>query len=277
MQRIDAHQHFWLLERGDYNWLTPELSTLYRDYLIDDLQPLLDKNRVHKTILVQAADSLNETNFMLDLADKNEVIGGVIGWIDMLGKEASSQLLQLANYPKFKGIRPMLQDIEDPTWMLNDKLTPIFQALIDNNLIFEALVKPIHLPYLNQLLVQHPGLKVVIDHGAKPNISSGQIKDWESWIQNIAENHPVYCKLSGLLTEAKQPATYADVYPYMQHLLNTFGHQRLMFGSDWPVLNLASDYTSWVNYVENFLCDLTLEQQRAVWHDNANKFYELHL
>ncbi|WP_158968647.1 amidohydrolase [Paraglaciecola sp. L3A3] len=275
MQRIDTHHHIWKLSRNDYHWLTPKLDVLYRDYLINDIEPILEKTNIIKTVLVQAADSLNETYFMLDIASKHAKIAGVIGWIDMLAEDALAQLQKLSIQPKFKGIRPMLQDISDPAWMLNDKLTPIFQALITHNLIFEALVKTEHLPYLKQLLERHPKLKVVINHGAKPNISSQKTKDWHTWIKAIAENHPVFCKLSGLVTEAQQPVKYTDISPYMTHILHSFGAERIMFGSDWPVINLASDYSTWIKYVERFVAPLSLQQQKAIWYDNAKQFYQL--
>ncbi|MEG3768486.1 amidohydrolase family protein [Alteromonas sp. 14N.309.X.WAT.G.H12] len=277
MQRIDAHQHFWQLDRQDYRWLTSDLSELYRDYLPEHLTGLMSQGNVEKTILIQAADSLDETYFMMKLANQHEFIAGVVGWIDMLAYDAVEQLQRLSQQPKFKGIRPMLQDLSDPAWILNDAFAPIFQALIDNNLSFDALVKTEHLPYLEQLIKRYPHLKVVINHGAKPDIASGKTQAWSDLIRSIAQNPNVYCKLSGLVTEAGIHNNYVHIFPYMQHLFECFGSSRLMFGSDWPVLNLASDYPRWITYVEHFVQAMTPAQQQAIWNNNAATFYNLTL
>ncbi|GAC16901.1 amidohydrolase family protein [Aliiglaciecola lipolytica] len=274
-QRIDSHQHFWLLSRGDYQWLTPQLDTLYRDYLPTHLIDLMHQANVHKTIVVQAADSVAETHYMLELAGQHDFIAGVVGWIDMLADEAVPQLQQLAGNAKFKGIRPMLQDIEDPAWILNKKLDPVFKALIANGLRFDALVKPVHLPYLVTLLERYPELKVVINHGAKPDIASGDTTLWYQSIRTISEFKNVYCKLSGLITEAGEHTEYKRISPFMQHLYDCFGASHLMYGSDWPVLNLAADYLTWSAYVERFIQDFDSTEQQAIWHDSAAKFYDI--
>lgn len=277
MQRIDSHQHFWTLSRNDYHWLSPELEVLYRDYLVEDIVPLLRQAKIEKTILVQAAQSIEETEFLLNIASQHDFVAGVVGWIDMLHVDAVEQLNRLCRFAKFKGIRPMLQILDEPDWILNPKLTPVFNALIANNLCFEALIKPVHLPFLTQLLQRYPALKVVIDHAAKPDIASGETTQWLSDLRAIAQNYPIFCKLSGLLTEAQNNATYDDIEPYMQHIVDCFGSQRILFGSDWPVVNLAADYMTWLNYVERFLQRFNQTQQQAIWYENANIFYQLNL
>lgn len=273
MIRIDSHQHFWQLSRGDYSWLTPELEILYRDFLPADLAPLLEKSAVKQTVLVQAATSTAETEFMLKIASETEFVAGVVGWVDMESPEAVSQLEYFSQSSYFKGIRPMIQDIDDPNWMLKSELEPVFNALIDRNLSFDALVLPQHLDALHTLLLRYPPLKVVIDHGAKPEIANNSSPQWFEKISRIAADTAAYCKLSGLVTEAGTDAPLEQLTPYMDHLLASFGPDRLMWGSDWPVIETAATYQSWLTQVESFLEPLSTSQQQSIWADNAKKFY----
>ncbi|MFB1025257.1 MAG: amidohydrolase family protein, partial [Octadecabacter sp.] len=229
---IDAHQHFLQLERGDYGWLTPDLASLYRDFMPDDLAPHLLQHDIDGTILVQAAPTPAETEFLLDIADKTSFVLGVVGWTDFAAKSAASDIARLAKHPKLVGLRPMIQDITDDDWMLRFDLTPAF----------DALVLPRHLSQLRKLLSRHPNLRTVIDHGAKPDISGGQLDDWANDIAVIAKESRAYCKLSGLLTEAGKDWTITDFAPYVAHLLEHFGPERLVWGSDWPVLTMAASY-----------------------------------
>ena len=275
MKRIDSHQHFWLLSRGDYGWLTPELEILYRDFLPDDLMPLLDKSQVNKTILVQAAPSTAETEFMLKIARETDFVAGVVGWIDMDCDNALAHLEHFSQSPYFKGIRPMLQDIEDVNWMLKTELAPVFELLIAKNLSFDALVLPQHLDALYTLIKRYPALKVVIDHGAKPDISNNSSPEWFDKLALIASETSAYCKLSGLVTEAGQDPHFEQLAPYMEHLLLCFGAKRLMWGSDWPVVETSSNYQSWLAQVEKFLQPLTDKEQQSIWAGTAKKFYRL--
>ncbi|MDG1731383.1 MAG: amidohydrolase family protein [Thalassotalea sp.] len=273
--RIDAHQHFWQVSRGDYDWLTPELETLYKDFLPADIKPLLDQAQVAKTILVQAAETTAETDFMLKLAAENDFIAGVVGWVDMESAQGLIDLQRLSQNPLFKGIRPMLQEIEDINWVLKPEFAPIFAMLVDKNLTFDALVLPKHLDVLHTLIKRYPKLKVVIDHGAKPTITTGLTQDWYEKIAEIASNSLVHCKLSGLVTEAGDNPELATLSPYMHHLLACFGAERLMWGSDWPVVNLSASYPSWVEQVETFVKPLTTQEQQNIWATTAQKFYTI--
>jgi len=275
MNRTDSHQHFWQLSRGDYSWLTPELEMLYRDILPSELAPILDKNRVNKTILVQAATTIAETDFMLKLASENDFISGVVGWVDMASEQALSQLEAFSQNAYFKGIRPMIQDIEDAQWMLKEELAPIFEYLIANKLTFDALVLPKHLDALHTLLKRYPDLNVVIDHGAKPEITKNSSPQWFEKIALIANETSAFCKLSGLVTEAGVDPSFEHLSPYMEHLLVCFGAERLMWGSDWPVVNLSSDYSKWIQQVERFVEPLTIKEQQSIWSTTAEKFYGL--
>ena len=273
--RIDSHQHFWMLSRGRYDWLTEELGPLYRDFLPDDLRAHLKRAGIDETVLVQAEPSLAETHYLLLLADQTYFISGVVGWVDMENPVTPSVLGTLAGRPFFLGIRPMIQDIPDPAWMLRPQLQPVYGKLIELGLTFDALVKPQHLQYLYELLQRFPDLAVVIDHGAKPDIANGLFQPWADEIETIASHTGAYCKLSGLLTEAGDEPMYEKVHPYMQHLLDCFGAERLMWGSDWPVLELVSDYHSWNDMVKLFLHGLGENDRLRIMGGNAKSFYGL--
>ncbi len=274
--RIDGHQHFWSIQRDDYGWLTPDLSVLYKNFGPDDLQPLLDQAGIDKTVLVQAAASVEETWYLLDVAEHHSMVAGVVGWVDMDSPiDAIASLNELAQHPKFVGIRPMIQEIEDPAWIDNPKLDIVFDALVKEDLCFDALVRSEHLPFLLNCLTRHPELRAVIDHGAKPNIAAGEWQPWADGISAIADQTSAYCKVSGLITEASDTQTYDDVMPYLDHLLSTFGPKRLIWGSDWPVLNLAGDYKRW-HYASTARLEALSEQdQDDILGRNAIDFYNL--
>jgi len=275
MFRIDSHQHLWQLSRGDYSWLTPEQTLLYRDFLPDDLAPLLEKSQVNRTILVQAAATTAETAFMLNIAHQTDFVAGVVGWINMDSDNALAHLEHFSHSSYFKGIRPMIQDIEDVNWMLKEELAPVFEMLIAKDLTFDALVLPQHLDALHTLLKRYPDLNVVIDHGAKPEISTNSSPQWFDKIALIANETSALCKLSGLVTEASVNPSFEQLNPYMEHLLVCFGAERLMWGSDWPVVNLSSDYSTWIQQVETFVELLTAKEQKSIWSNTAEKFYRI--
>lgn len=283
MKRIDCHQHFWKLSRGDYTWLTPELETLYRDFLPSDIQSELANANVSETILVQAAPTIAESEYMLSLASSHTFIKGVVAWVDMESADVLTQLSTFMKYPAFKGIRPMIQDIDDVDWLLKPTLTPVFSFLEDNDLSFDALVLPKHLDNLQRLILRHPKLRVVIDHAAKPQIAAALGEDiassvnrqWAQDIKELAKHENVFCKLSGLLTEAGDNAVYKDLEPYMTHVFRCFGANKLMWGSDWPVVNLTSDYATWFDIASAFIGRLTSSEQQSIWSGAANEFYRL--
>lgn len=273
--KIDSHHHFWTLSRGDYGWMSPELGPIYRDFGTHDLDPLRKAAGIDKTIIVQATDSVAETEFLLGLAAANGWVGGVVGWIDMEAENAIPTLEQLAANPKFKGIRPMIQGIEDDEWILRPSLDRVFSALTEMGLSFDALVLPRHLKNLQRRLDKSPDLACVINHGAKPALCTGDLKDWRHDIATLALNSTAQCKLSGLLTEAGGTPNLQTIRPAAEHLLETFGPSRLMFGSDWPVLNLAGDYASWTHMIDLLLLDLDADDIARIWGLNAVDFYHI--
>ena len=273
--RIDAHQHFWSIVRGDYGWLTPHLKPIYRDFLPDDLSPMLQKANMVGTVLVQAAPTVAETEYMLTLADKTAFIKGVVGWVDFEAADAPTQISALAAQPALVGLRPMIQDIKDPNWMLRDTLTPAFEALQLHDLAFDALTLPKHLGPLRQLLARYPQMRVVINHGSKPLIRDGVIDDWAEDMAALARDTNAFCKLSGLVTEAAINWQTDNLRPYVRHLMDTFGPSRLIWGSDWPVCTLASTYERWLDTTDALLSALTQSERDAILGENAARAYNL--
>lgn len=274
-QRIDAHQHFWSIARTDYGWLTPALTTLYRDFQPADLQPLLAAHHVAGTVLVQAAPSVDETRYMLGLASRHAFIQGVVGWVDLTANDAPAVIDELAEHPAFKGVRPMLQDLPDDAWIADAPIAPAIAHLVRRGLSFDALVKPRHLPHLLRFAQRHPDLSIVIDHAAKPDIAAGRFDEWRRDLAALARLPGMHVKLSGLATEAG-PGWNADaLHPVVDTVLQLFGPQAVLWGSDWPVLNLAGDYAQWVQTSDDLLAGLTVGERQAVLAENAQRFYRL--
>ncbi len=244
--RIDAHQHFWRPSRGDYGWLTPEAHpAICRKFLPQDLAPLLEDAGVEATVLVQAAPTVAETDYLLGLAAETPFVAGVVGWADFEAHDAAARIEALALRPKLVGLRPMLQDLDDDAWILRPAVAPALDAMEGAGLRLDALVTPRHLPHLARCLAARPGLEVVIDHGAKPDIAGGALDGWAAQLRAIAADTSACCKLSGLVTEAGGKWTEGTLKPYVEVLLEAFGPARLMWGSDWPVVNEAGGYAAW--------------------------------
>ncbi|HEV2508663.1 amidohydrolase family protein [Bosea sp. (in: a-proteobacteria)] len=271
--RIDAHQHFWSLARGDYGWLTPALGVIHRDFGPADLAPLLAEHGITSTILVQAAPTEAETSYLLDIAANAPFVAGVVGWTDFDAPDVEERIAALARDPLLVGLRPMVQDIGDDNWLALPTLAPAFEAMIANGLVFDALLKPRHIPAMLTVLGRHQALTCVIDHGAKPDLVSGDLTAWRDGISALAEHPGLTCKLSGLVTEAGPDWTLETLRPVVAHLLTTFGPERLIFGSDWPVVTLRASYPQWFEAAEALLSGLTETQLSAVFGGNARKLY----
>ena len=273
MIRVDAHHHVWHVSRGDYAWLTPDLP-IHRDYTLDDLRPLLGD--ITATVLVQAAPTEAETAFMLSVArDSSGLVQGVVGWADFVRNDAPAFIAASAADPLLKGFRPMLQDIADTEWILRDDVQPAIRAMVAARLRFDALVQPRHLPVLVQLCARHPDLRVVIDHGAKPAIATDGWQPWADDISRMARETQALCKVSGLVTEAARDWRADDLRRYVDHMLIRFGPDRLMWGSDWPVVNLAGGYQRWHEASAALLAGLSVGEQAAILGGTALKFYAL--
>jgi L-fuconolactonase len=289
--RVDAHHHIWRLERGDYGWLTPDLP-IHRDYGLRDLRPLLGDGSpralvpgagpqafgpgITATVLVQAAPTEAETHFLLQVArDSGGLVRGVVGWADLAATEAPTRIASLASHALLKGLRPMLQDLPEKAWILRPEVEPALAEIAARGLVFDALIRAPQLPVLLELARRHPTLRIVLDHAGKPNIAADGLQPWATDIARVARETSATCKLSGLVTEAAAHWTVADLRPYVAHLLEVFGPRRLMWGSDWPVVNLAGGYRRWRDATEELLRHLPDAARDAVLGGTAATVYRL--
>jgi len=270
---VDAHQHFWDPARGDYGWLTPD-NPIHRVYATADLRPLLVQTGVDATILVQAAPTPAETDYMLGIAERAKFILGVVGWIDLLAPDAPGEVRRRAENALFLGVRPMLQDIADPEWILQRALEPALNAIAAEGLVFDALILSHQLDVITELARRHPQLSIVLDHAAKPRLGNADaMVGWARDIESLAQNPNVTCKLSGLLTELGPCAGRDDIMAAAAVLFDAFGPQRLLWGSDWPVLTLAGDYQAWFELAREAIAAKSPQSVPAVMGDNALRVY----
>ncbi len=276
--RIDAHQHYWDPKRGDYFWMPKDHPILSRPYGPHDLEPHLEGAKIEKTVLVQAAATVAETDYMLSIADADDSVAAVVGWVDFENKADLKELQRFKKHPKFVGVRPMIQDIADVDWMLRPDIQWAFEALIDLNLTFDALGFSRHLSNFHTILTRYPKLRTVIDHCMKPQIRNANSKSdefqfWAAGMARLARDTGAHCKLSGVATEANDGWTIDDLRPYTDHVLSVFSPARVMWGSDWPVCLLQASYQTWHDCA-NQLCAHLSEAERAdVFGRTAARFY----
>jgi L-fuconolactonase len=274
---VDAHQHFWRLARGDYGWLTPAQGALFRDFEPADLTVDLAACRVGATVLVQAAPTEAETRFLLELAARHASIAGVVGWVDFEADGIRNHMLALVQQGagKLKGFRPMVQDLVDPGWLRRPQLDAAFETLVEQDLSFDALVRPRHLDALLERLRKHPRLRAVLDHAGKPDLASGTFEPWAAQIQQLARSTSVHCKLSGLLNEAASGAGVAELDACVAHIFACFGSARVMWGSDWPVVTARTSYPDWFAMARELVRRHAPGSEQAVFAGNAIGFYRL--
>ena len=271
---IDSHQHFWQVGRFDYPWMSSDLGVLYRDYLPDDLTPILDRNGVDKTVLVQASNSVAESRWLLDLADANPFIAGVVGWVDLT--DAGTQLDELCTHPKFKGVRHLVESEPNDDWLIQPSVLSGLKKLAARGCTYDLLVHTRHLKYVPQVAESCPELQFVIDHLAKPPIARHEIDEWSKAMKPVAGFPNIHCKLSGLVTEANWTSWQTDeLRPYVDHALELFGVDRMMFGSDYPVCLLASSYDRVLESFQDLLKDLSDDDRDKIFSKNAARFYRL--
>lgn len=280
--RIDAHQHFWDPARGDYGWIPKDDPVLDRKYTPDDLAASLGRHGIARTVLVQAAATVEETEFMLGIADATEMVAAVVGWVDFENPDHFRQLERLARHPKFVGVRPMVQDIADENWMLRDDVQWAYKALVDLDLTFDALGFSRHLANFLTLLRRYPGMRVVIDHCMKPEIhahASGPEKFdfWSAGMTRLANETQACCKLSGLVTEADEGWVLDDLRPYADHVLSAFGASRVMWGSDWPVCQLRASFDDWRTAAVALTAHLDAQDRDRIFGGTAIEFYRLNV
>jgi L-fuconolactonase len=272
--RIDSHQHFWKYDPEKQEWISSEMSRIKRNFLPGDLYPLLQDARMDACIAVQADESLRETDYLLDLADLHEWIIGVVGWADLGTDQLDEILDRYSEKEKLVGFREVLQ-AKDPQYMLRKEFIRGVQKLGNRGLTYDILTYPQHLTAAKQLINKCPNQKFVIDHLSKPQIKEGDWKEWKKALIPLAERELVYCKLSGMATEADwKKWTPSDLFPYLEIALELFGPNRLMFGSDWPVCLLAGEYEQVVNVIENFSDQLSSSEKNLIMGETAAEFYQ---
>ena len=276
MLKIDAHQHFWKYDPVRDNWITDELQILKHDFLPNNLGILLKSAGFDGCITVQSDQSEYENAFQLNNAAENPFIKGVVGWLDLQAENLNERLDYFSQFDKFKGIRHILQAEEQRDFMLRPKFLNGIRALRQYNLTYDILIYPDQLAYTETFVAQFPDQPFVIDHLAKPNIKQKDIIDWKKSIENIAKFENVYCKLSGLITEADwnnwKPN---DFKPYLDIALEAFGTNRLMFGSDWPVCNLAGSFQQVHKLITDYFDSFTQTEQKHIFGGNAVRFYNI--
>lgn len=269
---IDAHQHVWRLDAPGHLWPGADMPAIHRDFGLEDFWSLAEPLGVTGTVLVQSQPNASDTQWLLDVAAADPRVLGVVGWVDLLAADAPVRIETLAADPKLRGLRPMLQDLPFD-WIADPALSPAIEAIIAAGLRFDALVRPGHLPALARFAERWPELPIVIDHAAKPDIAAGAWDGWLEGISPLAALPHVHCKMSGLLTgtAADQPA--GVVTPYLEQLLSLFGPERVIWGSDWPVVTLASAYADWLDLARATVRAIDPAAESSVFGGNALSFY----
>jgi L-fuconolactonase len=274
--RIDAHQHFWDLSRLDYAWMPPGESVLRRNYLPEDLRPILEENRFDGSVVVQANTVMEETWWLLALARENPFILGVVAWVDLTDVGLPRVLDELQKHPKFKGVRHLVHDEPDPEWLLRPDVLRGLRELARREIPYDLLLRPVHLPLVPRLAEAAPGLRTVIDHIAKPSIAAKRMDGWAEDISATARVPGLCCKLSGMITEADHANwTADDLRPYVQHVLSVFEPERLMFGSDWPVCKLAGSWKRVLAAFTQAIGPQSMERREPLLGGTAMEFYKL--
>ena len=276
IMRIDAHQHFWQYNPAEHVWMTDEMAGLKRNFLPKDLKPLLDRVGFDGCVAVQARQGLEETRWLLELADQNQFVRGIVGWVDLRSPDLSAQLEQFADHPKFVGVRHVVQDEPDDAFMLRPDFQRGIERLADFGLTYDVLIYPRQLSAAARLVEKFPAQAFVLDHIAKPPIAGGRLEPWEDGMRALARFPNIDCKLSGMVTEAKWGQwRREDFRRYLDVVFEAFGPQRLMVGSDWPVCTLSAEYGAAVGIVTNYIAQFSPEEQEGILGGNCVRFYGL--
>jgi L-fuconolactonase len=274
--KIDTHQHFWKYNERDYGWMTSGMGKLRRDHLPADLSPFMAAAGIASTVAVQARQLLEESTWLLQLADQYSFIAAVVGWVDLSSGRVVEQLEQLSQHRKFRGVRHVVHDEPDDRFMLRESFLRGVSQLKRFGLTYDLLLFPQHLPIACDVVRRFPEQLFVLDHIAKPPIRTGEMQPWARDLKRLAEFANVYCKISGLVTEGNWNAwTAEDFEPYLDVVLDSFGPKRLMIGSDWPVCTLAADYTSVIRLETDYISRLSAGEQYAILEQNAMEFYSI--
>ncbi|UCH27553.1 MAG: amidohydrolase family protein [Trueperaceae bacterium] len=274
--RIDAHQHFWKYNPTDYIWMTEEMDVLRRDLLPEDLKPLLEKAGLDATVAVQARQMTKETAWLLELAERFDFILGVVGWVEFASDALEEQLERYSEHPKLKGVRELIHEMPDVEYALSEAHVRAISLLSRFGLTYDLLLKPPHIEPATRLVDRFPEQPFVVDHIAKPVIREGVMTPWEADIRALAQRPNVYCKLSGMVTECDwQRWTPEQIQPYLDVVLDAFGTDRVMIGSDWPVCTLAGEYVPVMRVVIDYVAALSTDEQERILGGNCARFYGL--
>ena len=273
---IDAHQHFWIYNDREFAWLDDSMAALRRNFLPADLQPELKANGLHGSVVVQTCQTLKETRWLLGLAEQNSSILGVVGWADLCSPEIALQLKDLAANPKLVGLRHIVQVEPDDRFLLRPDFLRGIAALEQFDLAYDILIYARHLPVAIEFVKQFPRQRFVLDHMAKPPIKVKEIDLWADGIRRLSAFPNVYCKMSGLVTEADwQHWTRDDIAPYLEVVFDSFGPDRLMIGSDWPVCLVAASYAQATGLVKDYILKRAPDRASDVLGGNAQRFWRL--
>ena len=271
---IDSHQHFWTFDPIRDLWITDEMSVIQKDFYPENLQPVLQANGIDACVAVQADQSLTETKFLLDLANKNDFIKAVVGWIDLQADDIDEQLSEWKSEKKLAGFRHVLQAEPELEYMLRPNFLHGVRALAKHDFTYDILIFPKHLPTAQKFVAQFPDQPFVLDHIAKPYIKAGLIDEWKKDIKTLAKFENVQCKVSGIVTEADWKSwTYEQIKPYLDVVFDAFGTDRTMFGSDWPVCLVAGEYAQVKGIIETYTDDFSASEKAKIFGENAAKFY----
>lgn len=273
---VDAHQHFWQYNDRDYVWMDDRMATLKADHTPEDLYPLLQEAGIDGTVAVQARQMVAETDFLLDLSQRYDWILGVVGWFDFSSDDLEAQVEEQSVDPKLKGARELIHDMPDPEYAVSPQHLKAVALLGRYGLTYDLLLRPEHIEPATRLVDVYPKQPFVIDHIAKPNIARSELSPWRERIREIGRRSNVYCKLSGMVTEAEWGGWKAeDFEPYIEICLETFGPERLMIGSDWPVCTLSGEYSSVMAIVQAYAERLTESERSAILGETCTRFYGL--
>lgn len=276
MSKIDAHNHFWKFQSECDTWITAEMNVLKKDFLPEDLESLLKHNGFHGCVAVQSCQQEQENFFYLKLAEKYDFIKGIVGWVDLQRKDISDSLAYFSQFNKIKGFRHIFQDESERALMLNRNFLRGIKALNDLDFTYDILVFPDQLPYVKELIEKFPQQRFVIDHIGKPNIKSGQAKVWRKLMKTISAYDNVFCKISGMVTEANWGKwNNSNFRTYIDIIVEDIGVDRLLFGSDWPVCLLAATYDEVAELTGNYFSSFTKNEQELIFGKNALSFYRL--
>lgn len=273
---IDSHQHFWIYDPPQYPWITDKTPVLKRDYLPEDLAPELNRAGLDGAIAVQARQTVEESRWLLELADQNPLIKGVVGWVDLQSPDCEEQLAQFARHPRFCGVRHVVQDEPDDHFMLRPAFLNGLSVLKNFDLTYDLLVFPKQLPASIEVVQKFPEQTFVLDHIAKPLIRDGIISPWDAQIRELSQYPNVWCKISGMVTEAKHKHwRAADFKPYLDLIFEAFGAERLVYGSDWPVCLLSGSYRQVFDLVAQYVAQCPENSRKQIFGENAARAYRI--